>query len=201
MLATQVQYWSNQENSRHNKAMEDLGHQQLIESIRHNVKGEELTGRQLVLQQQANTNNFRAITENIRHNKAVEGINWFNSFEAKRHNLAGERNTMQQNYVSYLSAQAQLRNAETQRYNADTQRYAARSNAVIGMKNASTNQYQAATQARMVETTRQLNQARINKMHHDVVQGYIGLAVNGVIGASNSAQSWMRTMYPWMNLK
>lgn len=201
MLATQVQYWSNQENSRHNKAMEALTKQQLIETIRHNVKGETQTDRQLVLQQQANTNNFRAITENIRHNKATEGLSWFNSFEAKRHNLASERNTMQQNYVNYLGVQSQLKNAETQRYNAETQRYTARSNALIGNRNAATNEYQAATQAKLAATTKQLNDARINKMHHDVIQGYVGLAVNGIIGASNSAQGWMRTMYPWMNLQ
>lgn len=181
--------------------MEDLNQQQNTETIRHNLMSEKFTNRQLALQQQANTNAFRSITESIRHNKASESISWFNSFEAKRHNLVGERNTAQQNYISYLATQAQLRNAETQRYNAATQRYAAKSNAAIGMKNASTNKFNAATQAKMVETTRQLNEARINKMHHDTIQGYVGLAVNGVIGASNSAQGWMRTMYPWMNLQ
>lgn len=201
MLATQVQYWNLRELSRHNQATEGIAQQQNNESIRHNLMSEKFTNRQLNLQQEANTNNFRAITENIRHNKASEGISWFNSFETKRHNLAGERNTAQQNYVNYLNAQAQLRNAETQKYNADTNRFAAKSNAAIGMRNAETNRYNAATQAKLVESTRQLNSARVNKMGHDITQGYINLAVNGVIGGVNAASNLMRSTFPWANLR
>lgn len=60
MLAVQVQYWTLQENKRHNRVVEDQGQQTINENVRHNVQSENIGWGQL--------------SELTRHNKAVEGL-------------------------------------------------------------------------------------------------------------------------------
>lgn len=196
MLATQVQYWNMRENARHNLAMENLSSQQLTETVRHNVIGEKQANRQLNIQQQSVTNSLRALTETSRHNRASENLSWFNSYEAKRHNLAAERNQAMANRVAYLNYNVQRQNAETQRLNANTNRLAVLANRNIGIANAYTNRMNAITNQNLSQSTISLNTAHANKMKHDVIQGYLNTAVNAVIGGSNSAQGWVRTLYP-----
>lgn len=60
MLAVQVQYWTLQENKRHNKVVEDQGQQTINESVRHNVQSENIGWGQL--------------GELTRHNKVSEAL-------------------------------------------------------------------------------------------------------------------------------
>lgn len=77
MLATQVQYWANVENRRHNLATEAQSVNELAETIRTHKVNERIS-------QQTQE-------ETARHNLAQETLGWFNANEVQRHNQVGER--------------------------------------------------------------------------------------------------------------
>jgi hypothetical protein len=115
MLAVQVQYWTMQENKRHN------------------LVAEAQNRRNLEIQQyNADTNRMNA-TENIRHNKAVEtetnrhnvvseNQGWAVITETNRHNLVMESQGWANIDVATRNAASNELNAQTNRMNAQTNR-------------------------------------------------------------------------------
>lgn len=188
MLATQVQYWTLQENKRHNIAMETLGNQQNTEVIRHNMQTERQQDINLAQAQQQIELNRKSINENIRHNKAAENITQWANYETKRHNLANEA-------VARTNAQASLRQAQAAEKNADTNRlnaYTNQRNAAANEMNARTSRLNSQTQSKLAsiadynaQTQRKVGNANVNLMNknanavHDyVIQGYFNSAAN-----------------------
>lgn len=174
MLATQVQYWAQQENKRHNMAQDVLGFRTLEESQRHNIVSE---------------------NENIRHNVAQEDY-WSNSLsETFRHNVAQEGIQTESNSIGWANANINLANAETNRLNAETNRanaetsrFAALTNYEINTRNADTNWYNAQTSRIQSDTARYVAQANYN----------LGLDANR-IAQQNADTSSRNADINWLN--
>lgn len=188
MLATQVQYWTLQENKRHNIMSEQLGSQQNTEMIRHNLKAERQQDTSLQQEAQRISISRDTLKENIRHNKANESITkWLNS-ETQRHNLATEAVGRTNALASLQQAQAARKNAEINQQNA----YTMQRNASINMLNAQTNRLNSQTQSKLADiadynayTQRLVGNANVNLMNTNanavkdyVIQGYFNSAAN-----------------------
>lgn len=188
MLATQVQYWTMQENKRHNIATEGLGSQQNREMIRHNLRTEKQQDTALKQETQRINISRGSLNENIRHNKANEGITQWMNFETRRHNLATEAVGRSNALSSLLQAQAASKNADINKLNA----YTSQRNASANLMNARTNRINSVTQSRLADiadynayTQRLVGNANANLMNknadavHDyVIQGYFNSAAN-----------------------
>ena len=188
MLATQVQYWTIQENKRHNIAMENLGNQQNTELIRHNLKTERQQDVNLQQERQRIDISRRSVNESIRHNKAAESITQWANYESRRHNMANEAVARTNALATLQQAQAAKLNAQTNQLNA----YTNQRNATANIMNAKTNRLNSQTQSKLASiagynayTQRLVGNANINLMNtnanavHDyVIQGYFNSAAN-----------------------
>lgn len=129
MLQTQVIYWQNREQARHNLVAEEQARNQLAEEVKHNRLTENLGfrnyaetakhNRMTESQQQQSINlGYRNLSEEIRSHKANEGIQWAN---AKTNRLNAHTNAFnartQAMKVGYDNINTQYAN-RTARFNA-----------------------------------------------------------------------------------
>lgn len=137
MLNTQVQYWANVEQKRHNLATEKQTDATIQEQKRHNVKTETQTDTSLaetarhnVVQEQFNWANLE---ETARHNVQSEQLGWSTLSETTRHNVATESEINRHNKVQESIGWS---GAQSQRISA----LASQQQAQAAMMNARTNQ-------------------------------------------------------------
>lgn len=138
MLNTQVAYWANQEQKRHNLAQEDVSNRSLEESKRHNLRTEQWQFGSLGEQTRHNkaTESWQSasLAETTRHNRASESISWSQLFETSRHN-------QQQEAIGWGSLGESIRHnqaneAEQRRHNLqdeDTRKYDATTRRITGI--------------------------------------------------------------------
>lgn len=118
MLQAQVNYWTLQENHRHNVVMEDIGYRTIEETVRHNKKTESQKDLELQL-------GFYDLSERTRHNKAQEqlGLGQLKVSEGEleerqRHQRAQERIETGQLAIGWAQVDvAKFNAAEMQRHN------------------------------------------------------------------------------------
>jgi hypothetical protein len=97
MTNQQIQYWSIQEQKRHNIASEEQNWYSIKEAQRHNIVSEDL--------------GFKNLAETSRHNVVSESLGFANLAETSRHNRATEWTANQQVRLGFANL------AETQRHN------------------------------------------------------------------------------------
>jgi hypothetical protein len=181
MLQAQVNYWTLQENKRHNQATEaqgvvDLGIKRdtLIEARRHNVVGEQL-GRDTLNENirhnvQSETLGFATLQETARHNRVNEDLGYANLAETSRHNFVTEGvsqgtldlgfaqlgETTRTHFANEAIGRAQAA-AAAQQANAATQQ------ARVAAVNADTNKLNAATRASEQDLAQQQYRTYVDK--------------------------------------
>lgn len=118
MLNTQVQYWTLQENKRHNLMTEAQAKNELDESRRRNLENER-QGRVSLAEtsrhnrEQESQGWFNA-RENVRHNKETEATGWSTLQENTRHNQAYEgiqdrQTKIKETMLPYEQSESQMR--------------------------------------------------------------------------------------------
>lgn len=190
MTSIQVQYWANQEQKRHNIAMEG-------ETYRHNVVTENQNQQSLTEIARHNQVNetlgYLNLAETSRHNQQVEGIQRDTLEESRRHNIATERETHRHNVaaesISRTQATASMIQAEAARKNADTNE----------KRVASENQLRAA-QLQYQQLTNQQTEwettLRLDPVNQEVEYFFstIGSALTGMQGKTGAAGGLMGTL-------
>lgn len=184
MLQTQVNYWTLQENKRHNFATEAL----------------QSESNALVREQ--NQIGWFTAKETSRHNKEQESIGWTNANENIRHNKVSERlgfatlaetkrHNVQQEGIGWANAAANLTTANANRMKAiaDVGRYSldvAKMPSEI-MKNASA--------AKQSQASAKYYTEKAGAVKHEVIQGY-GNMIGNLLGGAGKFMSGKNSKKP-----
>jgi len=153
MLQTQVNYWTLQENIRHNIVTENLGYATLDETKRHNISVENYntaflneTSRHNVVQENLG---YATLNENIRHNIQTEELGFQNLEETTRHNIVVENETGRHNKAEETIARQNISlgyaNLNNEKNKLAEQIRANTTNEGIAQQNADTGYMNAAT--------------------------------------------------------
>lgn len=187
MLAQQVAYWNYVETNRHNLATEaltgrelDIKASALAEDVRHNKETESISW-------------FNA-QENARHNRETESVSWYNAKESQRHNRVTEN-------IGWFSAQ------ESQRHNIATES-TARLSATGTLLRGQAALQTAGSNARKVQSEIELNKRRGSEIDAEIAlkneqarsqksQRFVNWTsgarniVQSVTGISSEVRSWL----------
>jgi len=168
MLAVQVQYWSLQEDKRHNRATEYETNRHNVsvetETHRHNVETELLGNRSLneTIRHNVATESYwnRSLNETIRHNRETEAVGWYN---------AGSQRISAN--AALLSANANVRNAET-----NFQRM--RNDYALGLQANNISLFNAQTQDRLATVQEKRLAVDTDRYNAEIAQGWATIMNN-----------------------